>query len=107
RLKDQIGGKLEKFDGSDETIAFVAGKIEELRPLDRAEANAETISLGTHLADAARGRIRQERALTPEDVRWIEHLIGRVKDFRPGDVPGLQLALEERYRKPDLAFSFA
>jgi tetratricopeptide (TPR) repeat protein len=107
RLKDQIAGKLEKFDGSDETIDLVAGKIDELRSLDGAEADSEKTSLGTHLVETAGRMIRQERALSPDDVARILHLIGRVKDYRPGDVPGLQLALDERYRKPDLAFRFA
>ena len=49
--------------------------------------------------------VRQERALSAEDAARIEEVIGRVKDYAPGHVAELELALHERYTKPDLAFS--
>ncbi|MGO9207504.1 MAG: CHAT domain-containing protein, partial [Candidatus Limnocylindrales bacterium] len=106
-VKDQISTGLERFKGSREDVDLVAGKIKELAQLEPGEVAEQQKALGNHLIEAVRKMVRQESALSAENIEKIRETIALAKDYAPSDIPELEKSLEERIAKPDQAFSFA
>ena len=106
-VKDQISTALGQFKGSREEVDLVASKIKELAQLEPGEVAEQQKALGNHLVEAVRKMVRQESALSAENIKKIQETIALAKDYAPSDIPELDKSFEGRITKPDQAFSFA
>ena len=83
-VKDQISTGLERFrfKGLREDVDLVAAKIKglpQLEPGEPGEVAEQQKALGNHLVEAVRKLVRQERALSAENIEKIQETIALQK----------------------------